>query len=81
MEGQAREELTQVYKYLQGECKEERARFFPVVLSARTGGHGHTLMHRKFHLKQRENSPSWRVIEYIWAFLENRGCGIGFYFY
>lgn len=80
MEGQAQEELIQVYKYLQGGCKEEGARFFPVVPSARAGGHEHTLVHRKFHLKLRENSPSLRVIEYVWAFWKIRAVGLVFIF-
>lgn len=50
------------------------------MLSARTGGHGQTLMHRKFHLKQRENSPSWRVIEYVWAFWKMGAVGLVFIF-
>lgn len=76
----AQEELIQVYTYLQGGCKEEGARFFPVVPSARTGGHGHTLIHRKFHLKLRENSLSWRVVEYVWAFWKIRAVGLVFIF-
>lgn len=36
------------YKYLQGECKEDRARLFSVLPSDRAGGNGHSLKHRSY---------------------------------
>jgi len=44
-----------IYKYLEGGCKEGRARLFAVVPSDRTGGSGHKLKHRRFPLNIRKH--------------------------
>lgn len=48
MEEKALGDLIDVYKYLNGGCKEGRARFGSVVPSIRTRGHGHKPAHRRF---------------------------------
>jgi len=44
-----------VYKYLKGGWKEDRARLFSVVPSARTGGNGPNLKCRRFPLNIRKH--------------------------
>jgi len=44
-----------MYKYLIKWSKDNRARLFSVVPSARTRGNGHKLKYRKFHLNIRKH--------------------------
>jgi len=55
-EERAQGDLINVYQYLQGECKENGARLFPVVPSERTRGSGYTLKHRSF---------SWNIMKHF----------------
>lgn len=43
-------DLTSIYKYLKGGCKENGARLFSVVPSARTRGNRHKVKHKMFPL-------------------------------
>jgi len=52
-----------VYKNLTGECKEDRAKVFPVVLSDSTRGSGHKLRHGKVPLNIRKYFFTTRVTE------------------
>ena len=52
-----------MYKHLQGGCRGDGARLFPVVPSARTRGHGHTLTHRRVPLDIRKHFLTVRVTE------------------
>ena len=62
-EEKAWEDLINVYKYLQGGCKEDGARLFPVGPRARTRGNGHNLEHRRFPLKTRKHFFTVTVTE------------------
>jgi len=57
-------DLTNVYKYLKRECKEDRARLFVVVSSDMTRGNGHKLKQGSFHLNIRKRFFSVRVTEH-----------------
>jgi len=52
-EEKAQGDLSNVYKYLQGGCREDDARLFSVVPRDRTRGNGHTLRHSRFPLNVR----------------------------
>jgi len=59
-----RGDLRNASKYLKGGGQEDRARLFSVVPSNRTGGNGHKLKQRKFHLNMRKNFFTLRVMEH-----------------
>jgi len=59
-----RGDLIDAYKYLQGGCQEDGARFSSVVPSDRTRGNRHKLKHRKFRLNMRKNFFTLRVTEH-----------------
>jgi len=52
-------------KYLQGKCQEDWAKLFLVVLSHSTGGNGHKLEPRKFHLNLRNIFLTLKVTEHL----------------
>jgi len=54
-EEKAQEDLINVWKYLKGGCKEDKARILSVVPSDRTRGTGHKLKYRRFPLNIREH--------------------------
>ena len=56
--------LIDVYKYQKGGCKEDRASLVPVVPSARTGGNGHKLKHKRISLNTRKHFFTVRVTEH-----------------
>jgi len=57
-------DLIHAYKYLQGGCQEDGARFFSVVPSNRTRGNGHKLKQSKFQLNMRKSFFTLRVTEH-----------------
>lgn len=57
---QVQGDLITVYKYLLHGIKEEGARLFSVVLSARTKGNGHRLEYRRFPLTISEYFLLWK---------------------
>jgi len=59
-----RGDLLNAYKYLEGGCEEDGARFFSVVPSTRTRGNGHKLKQSTFRLKMRKNFFTLRVMEH-----------------
>jgi len=59
-----REDLTDGYKYLKGECQDDGAKVFSVVPSDRTRGNGHKVKHRKFRLSMRKDFFILRVTEH-----------------
>lgn len=50
----SRWDLTDVFKYLKGECKEERARPLPAVPNDRSRANGHKVKLGRFHLSRRK---------------------------
>jgi len=60
-EERAQGDLSNVYKYLQGGCKEDRARLFSVVPSDRTRGRGHTRKHWRSPLNIRKHVVTVRL--------------------
>ncbi|KAK4817982.1 hypothetical protein QYF61_003635, partial [Mycteria americana] len=70
-----REDLINIYKYLRGVRKEDRARLFSVVPSARTRGNGHKLKHRRFPLNMREHCLHCEGDQAL-AQVAQRGCGV-----
>lgn len=53
--GRLRWGFINAFKYLKGGCKDNRSRFFSVVISARTGGNGPNLKHRRFPQNTRKS--------------------------
>ena len=56
--------LINIHKYLQGRCKEDRARLCSVVPSDRTGGDGHKLKHGRFPLNIRKHFFTVRMTKH-----------------
>ncbi|GAB0180739.1 hypothetical protein GRJ2_000539200 [Grus japonensis] len=64
-EEKAQGDLINVYKYLKRGCKEDGARVFSVVPSARTRGNGHNLKHWRFPLNISKYFAPVRVTEHL----------------
>ncbi|KAK4820469.1 hypothetical protein QYF61_027930 [Mycteria americana] len=62
-EEQAQGDPINVHKHLQGGCKEDGARLFPVVPRDRTRGDGHKLTHRRFPLNIGKHFATVRATE------------------
>lgn len=62
-EEKAQGDLINIYKHLNGGCKEDRARLFSVVPSVRTGGSGHNPEHRRLSLNIKKYFFTVRVTE------------------
>lgn len=52
---QLSDELTNTYKYMEGVCKVDEARLFPVLPGERTRGNGHKMKCRRFCLNIRKH--------------------------
>ena len=76
-EAKAQGDLTNVYKYLKGGGKEDRAKLFSAVPSDRTRGNGHNLKHRWMPLNIRKpffHCEGDRAL----AQVAQGGCGVSF---
>lgn len=56
--------LSDVYKYLKGKCREGGVRFFSGVASDRTGGNRHKLKSRRFPLNIGKHFLTVKVTEH-----------------
>lgn len=67
--------LSGVYKYLKGGCKENGARLFFVVPCVRIGGNSYKLTSRMFPVTMRKHLFSLRVTE-PWGHVAQTSCGV-----
>ncbi|KAK4824359.1 hypothetical protein QYF61_013694 [Mycteria americana] len=75
-EEKARRDLINVYKYLEGGCKEDRARLFSVVPSNRARGSGHRPKHGGFPLNIRKHFFTEDEGDQALAQVVQRACGV-----